>query len=102
MAGAVRGGVARLALPGVPLRLAGPLSGAAVVPCAAAGMVGAAPPPIPVMPVVATVGGMAVLLAALGAVTLVTGLGRTLFGCGAAGRARTRGRLGHTKFGAMR
>ena len=101
MAGAVRGGVARLALPGVPLRLAGPLSGAAVVPCAAAGMVGAAPPPIPVVPVVAAVGGMAVL-AALGAVTLVTGLGRTLFGCGAAGRARTRGRLGHTRFGAMR
>src|SRR3989442_3694739 len=59
VAGTVRGGMARLALPGVPLRLAAPLSGAAVVPRAAAGMVGPAPPPVPVVPLVTTVDGFA-------------------------------------------
>ena len=104
MAGAVRGGMARLALPGVTLRLAGSLSGASVVPGAAAGMVGPAPPPVPVVPGVTAVGGMAVMLPALGAVTLVTGLrrGRALFGCSAAGGSRSRGLLGRAGLVVMR
>jgi hypothetical protein len=86
------------------MRLAGPLSGAAVVSRASARMVGPAMSPVPMVPVTAAMGGLPLLVPALGAVTLVPGLrpGRALLGCGARGRAGSRGRLVRAGFVTMR
>ncbi len=96
--------MARFILPRVSLCLAGPLSGAAILPRAAARVVGAAMPPIPVVPVVAAVGGMVVVFPALGAVAVVPRLrgGRVVLGCGAGRRVRPGGRLVRTGIVATR
>ncbi len=96
--------MARLILPPVALPLAGPLSGAALVPRASARVVRPAMPPVPVMPVVASVAGMAMVLPRLGSVAVVPWLrgGRALLGPDAGGRVRAGGRLRRTGIVAMR
>jgi hypothetical protein len=103
VAASMRRLVARLALPGMSMRLAGSLS-AAVVPGPAAGVLGPAVPPVPVVPAVAALDRRTVVLAARGAVTLVPrlGSGRALLGRGSAGRARCGGRLVRAGLVAMR
>src|SRR6266850_8390692 len=88
----------------MPMRLAGSLSAAPVVPCAASGVLGPAVPPVPVMPPVAALNRRTVVLAARGAVTLVPRLrsGRALLGCGSARRAGCRGWLVRAGLVAMR
>ena len=94
----------RFALPWVSLRLAGSLSGAAVMSRASARIVGPAMSPVSVMPVAAAMGGVALMVTTLCAGSLVPGLrpGRALLGRGAAGCAGSRGRLVSAGFVTMR